>query len=80
MRQNAGIVRNDSDLIKAEKQLVEWKNDMEKKSKLCQINSAFYELLNMITIGILIVQQSIERKENKGGFVKMDLKSNSRNN
>jgi L-aspartate oxidase len=80
MRQNAGIVRNDSDLIKAEKQLVEWKNDMEKKSKLCQINSAFYELLNMITIGILIVQQSIERKENKGGFVKIDLKSNRRNN
>ena len=53
---------------------------MEKKSKLCQINSAFYELLNMITIGILIVQQSIERKENKGGFVKIDLKSNNSNN
>lgn len=80
MRQNAGIVRNNSDLMKAEKQLIEWKNDMEEKSKLYQIDSAFYELLNMITIGILIVQQSIERKENKGGFVKIDLKSNNRNN
>ena len=80
MRQNAGIVRIDNDLIKAEKQLIEWKKDMEEKSKLYQINTAFYELLNMITIGILIVQQSIERKENKGGFVKIDLKSNSRNN
>jgi L-aspartate oxidase len=66
--------------MKAEKQLIEWKNDMEEKSKLYQIDSAFYELLNMITIGILIVQQSIERKENKGGFVKIDLKSNNRNN
>lgn len=71
MRQNAGIVRNDTDLIKAKEQLVLWKKEMEELGKTNQINTPFYELLNMITIGYIIVQQSIERKENRGGFIKM---------
>lgn len=73
MRQNAGIVRNDSDLIKAETQLVLWKKEMENISKTHQISTTFYELLNMTTIGYIIVQQSIARKENRGGFIKIDL-------
>ena len=72
MRQNAGIVRNDSDLIKAETQLVLWKKEMENISKTHQISTTFYELLNMTTIGYIIVQQSIARKENRGGFIKID--------
>ncbi len=72
MRQNAGIVRNDIDLIKAKGQLVVWKKEMEELGTTHQINTAFYELLNMITIGYIIVQQSIERKENRGGFIKIE--------
>jgi len=72
MRKNAGIVRNDADLIKAKEQLTQWKNEMEEIGKTHQISTPFYELLNMIIIGNLIVKQSIERKENRGGFVKLN--------
>ena len=71
MRQNAGIVRNELDLPKAKEQLLQWKNEMEEISKTHQISVALYELLNMITIGDLIVQHSIERKDNRGGFMKV---------
>ena len=70
MRQNAGIVRYDPELLKAKEQLLQWQNKMEEIGKTHKTNAAFYELLNMMTIAYLIVQQSIERKENYGGFVK----------
>jgi L-aspartate oxidase len=73
MRQNAGIVRYDAELLKAKEQLLLWQNEMEEIGKTHQINAAFYELLNMMTIAYLIVQQSIDRKENQGGFVKFKL-------
>ncbi len=72
MRKNAGIVRYESDLLKAKKQLLHWQNEMEKISKTHQISVAMYELLNMITIGNLIVQHSIDRKDNRGGFIKVN--------
>ena len=71
MRQNAGIVRNDSDLLKAKKQLLLWQTEMEELEKTHAISVAFYELLNMIAIALLIVQQSLDRQENRGGFVKL---------
>ncbi len=71
MRQNAGIVRNDVDLIQAKEKLKLWKIEIEEKIKDYQINADLYELQNLITIGTLIVQQSIDRKENRGGFVKI---------
>lgn len=71
MRQNAGIVRNDNDLIKANEQLSQWKNEVAEKIETHNVNAELYELQNMITIGSLIVQQSIDRNENRGGFVKI---------
>lgn len=73
MRQNAGIVRNDTDLIKASKKLSYWKKEMEQQIKNHNVSAELYELQNMITIGDLIVQQSINRNENRGGFVKKQL-------
>lgn len=72
MRQNAGIVRNDADLIKANAQLSHWKKEVEEKIKSHNVNPELYELQNMITIGSLIVQQSIDRDENCGGLVKIN--------
>lgn len=72
MRQNAGIVRNDADLIKAKAQLSHWKNEVEKQIENHNVDAELYELLNMITIGNLIVQQSIDRDENCGGLVKIN--------
>lgn len=71
MRQNAGIVRNDTDLIKANKKLSYWKKEIEQQVKNHNVSAELYELQNMITIGDLIVQQSINRNENRGGFVKI---------
>jgi L-aspartate oxidase len=71
MRQNAGIVRNDTDLIKASKKLSYWKKEIEQQIKNHSVSAELYELQNMITIGDLIVQQSINRNENRGGFVKI---------
>ena len=75
MRQNAGIVRNDADLLKAKENLSYWKNEVEEKIQNYNVNAELYELQNMIAIGILIVQQSIDRKENRGGLVKINPKS-----
>lgn len=72
MRQNAGIVRNDADLIKAKEILRIWKTEIEEKITTYQINADLCELQNLITIGTLIVQQSIDRTENRGGFVKIN--------
>jgi L-aspartate oxidase len=72
MRQNGGIVRNDADLLKAKEKLILWKIEIEERIKIYQINADLCELQNLITIGILIVQQSIDRDENRGGFVKIN--------
>jgi L-aspartate oxidase len=71
MRQNIGIVRNDISLYKAEEQLSERQRELEKIGKEFQISTALYELYNMYTIGKLIVQHSIERVDNRGGFMKI---------
>ena len=71
MRQSAGIVRKDADLLKAKVKLNYWKNEIEEKSKNHKISAEFGELHNLVTIALLIVQQSIDRNENRGGFVKI---------
>jgi L-aspartate oxidase len=75
MRQNAGIVRNDVDLLKAKETLVEWQKDIENTIENHQVNAELYELHNMITIGLLIVQMSIDRDFNRGGFVKLRIEN-----
>ena len=71
MRQNAGIVRHNADLLSAKEKLIQWQNEIEEKSKNHQISAELWELKNMVTVAALIVQQSIERNENRGGFIKI---------
>lgn len=70
MRQNAGIVRNNSDLLIAKNQLEHWENEFVEIEQNHQINTDFYELKNMTCVTRLIVEQSIARNVNRGGFVK----------
>ena len=70
MRQNIGIVRYDNDLQKAKVELSLRQKTLEKIGKEYQISTAIYELYNMYTVGELIVQHSIERNDNRGGFMK----------
>lgn len=75
MLENVGIVRNDTDLQKSKAVLEEWKeevNVMEMKHNVCK---EFYELKNMLEVGLLIINHSLQRNENKGGFIK-NLKVN----
>lgn len=71
MRQSAGIVRNDLDLNKAKIKLKQFQIEIEDKIKNHKINSSLGELRNLITIGSLIVEQSTDRNDNRGGFVKI---------
>lgn len=70
MRDSAGIIRKNSDLMKAQAQLLIWQTEIEELSNQYQLTTPFYELRNMIAVGLLIVQQSLKRKENRGGFIK----------
>jgi L-aspartate oxidase len=72
MRQNAGIVRFDSDLLKANEALKSLQNEIDEKIQSHIVSTDLYELNNMIDIGKLIVQQSIDRNGNCGGFVKYE--------
>jgi L-aspartate oxidase len=74
MRQNAGIVRFELDLVKAKEELKSLQNEIEEKIQNHLVCTDLYELNNMIDIGNLIVQQSIERNGNCGGFVKYESK------
>ena len=64
MQRNAGIVRNNNDLFRTLMQLKIWQNQISGLEKNHQINTNFYELKNMITVGILIIEQSIIAKIN----------------
>ncbi|MFM9826477.1 L-aspartate oxidase [Flavobacterium sp.] len=70
MRKSVGIVRNDLDLNKANFKLKQFQIEIEDKIKNHKTNASLGELRNLITIGSLIVEQSIDRNENRGGFVK----------
>jgi len=70
MQKNVGIVRNDSDLIEAKKQLIAWSNECIRIQKEYKITKEFYELRNMIEVALLIVKASIKRNKNRGAFVK----------
>lgn len=77
MRQNAGIVRYQKELLDTSKILVQLQKEIEEKIKIHPINTSLCELNNMITIGILIIQQSIIRNDNRGGFMKLEVHSNT---
>jgi L-aspartate oxidase len=72
MRQNAGIVRFESDLQKVKETFKNMQNEINDIIENNLVSKDLYELNNMIDIATLIVQQSIDRNENCGGFVKYD--------
>jgi len=72
MRDYVGIVRSDSRLTKATKHLDLIFSEVEEFYKESKISTPLCELRNMINVAHLIISQSIERSENKGGFYKLD--------
>lgn len=67
MRKNVGIVRNVRDLEKTLTTLEILEKELKKLS--LRYSVAYFELINMIAVGKMIIQSSLNRKESIGTFV-----------
>ncbi|MEK6152917.1 L-aspartate oxidase [Flavobacteriaceae bacterium 3-367] len=72
MRDYVGIVRSNHRLEKAKERLDLMYREVEEFYKVSKVNSALCELRNMTNVAHLIIGQSLERKENRGGFFNSD--------
>lgn len=71
MLRYAGIVRNDEELCCAQKQFVFLQKKLENIGQTHRISKEFYELKNMVKVGLLIIEHSLKRKNSVGTFVKL---------
>lgn len=69
----AGIVRSNEGLEHAGKEIKALKSEFAKDDLHTVHSPAWYELRNMLTCANLIVEQSLVRRENRGGFFNKDL-------
>jgi|TARA_R100000479_G_scaffold51000_3_gene24013 L-aspartate oxidase len=74
----AGIVRTDTELQKAEKQLDQLAEEVEIAYTSNTTSTGLCEYRNMLTVAQLIVGQSLLRKENKGGYYNAQLENNTK--
>lgn len=72
MRDYVGIVRSNDRLTKAIEHLDLIYKEVEELYKKAKITTTLCELRNMVNVAHLIIGQSLERKENKGGYFNMD--------
>jgi L-aspartate oxidase len=77
MRDYVGIARSNDRLTKAIARLDIIYTEIEELYRVSKINTAICELRNMINVAHLIISQSLERKENKGGYFNVDNKVRS---
>lgn len=75
MTKFVGIVRSDQRLERAVKRNELWFEETEELYKSTTLSVPLCELRNLISVAYLITQQSIERKENAGGFYNLGLDS-----
>ncbi len=72
MRRFAGVVRNNNDLKEASFQLEKLYFETETLYQKHKLNTTLCQLRNMINVAHLIIQQSMIRKENRGGYYNED--------
>lgn len=72
MRDYVGIVRSNKRLKRAINHLDLIYNEVEDLYKESKITTSLCELRNMINVAHLIIKQSLERTENKGGYFNID--------
>ncbi|WP_339918026.1 L-aspartate oxidase [Yeosuana marina] len=72
MRDYVGIVRSNKRLKKAIRHLDLIYDEVEDLYKESKITTSLCELRNMINVSHLIIRQSLERTENKGGYLNID--------
>ena len=72
MRRYAGVVRNNKDLLKDSLKLEKLYFETESLYQKHKLNTALSQLRNMVNVAHLIIQQSLKRKENRGGYYNED--------
>tara|TARA_R110002049_G_scaffold65035_1_gene170949 strand:- start:75459 stop:77018 length:1560 start_codon:yes stop_codon:yes gene_type:complete len=72
MRNYVGIVRSNKRLKRAIKHLDLMFNEVEEFYKESKITTSLCELRNMVNVSHLIIRQSLDRTENKGGYFNID--------
>lgn len=72
MMDYVGIVRSNDRLIKASKHLEVIYQEVIELYNTSKLNTSICELRNMVNIAHLIINQSLERKENRGGYFNID--------
>lgn len=72
MRDYVGIVRSNKRLKRAIKHLDLIYEEVEDLYRESKISTSLCELRNMINVAHLIIRQSLDRKENKGGYYNID--------
>ena len=72
MRDYVGIVRSNNRLMKAIAHLDLIYKEVEEFYKEAKITTSLCELRNMVNVAHLIIGQSLERKENRGGYFNKD--------
>lgn len=77
MRKFAGVVRNNKNLYEASLQLEKLYFETENLYNNHKLNTALCQLRNMINVAHLIIQQSLLRKENRGGYYNEDYEIKS---
>jgi L-aspartate oxidase len=73
MTKFVGIVRSNQRLERAVKRNNLWFEETEELYKTTTLSVPLCELRNLISVAYLITQQSVERKENAGGFYKLEF-------
>lgn len=71
MLRHVGIVRKDSGLRMVANNITQWEREISSLIGTHAPSVALYETLNMLQVAGLIVSASMERTENRGGFVKI---------
>ncbi|MEB2786237.1 L-aspartate oxidase [Algoriphagus persicinus] len=73
MRDYVGIARSNDRLLVASSHLNKIYKEIETLYKTSTLNTQVCELRNMINVAYLIINQSLERKENRGGYFNIDI-------
>lgn len=69
MERNVGIVRTCDNLICAYKTITKILEDLQNNKRCCK---AYYEVLNMVTVSLLIIDSALKRKESIGCHYRLD--------
>lgn len=73
-----GVVRSNERLVRATNRLQVLYEETEQLYKRTKVSAPLIELRNMISVAHLIVEQSVTRKQNRGGFYNINLNNEKR--